>query len=383
MTKNHLTAVIAALLTGSTLGAAPFMAIGSSAELFVTAKAGIEINDNITLGSDYVVTGATAPSNPVRDDTVFTFAPGLSFEFGKNALVSGKFAYVETITRFGDASDLDSELSDVSFNGQHKDEKSKTTAKASFKQLNQNTVDARSPVLSRRDVFNLGLEHEMELTAKTSILFGFDHTDTNYASANFVDRTNTSVPLRAFYELTPKVDLSMGAQYREINADTSAGSSKNMFYSLGTRGEFTPKLSGFFRVGVVDRNAEVGPDRTSLGLSSDFTFKYSEKTQLTFGASNDFSTSGTGGSQENLDGYVGFNANIMPDFSLRSRFAIRRIDYFDKPTDTYFSGSVAGDYTVNEYLKFTGAVNYQNNSSGSAGGDFNNTVFSVMANIRY
>ena len=121
------------------------MAIGSSAELFVTAKVGVEINDNITTGSDYLATGQTTPSNPVLDDTILLFSPGLSYEFGKNALVSGSLSYVENISRYSDNSNLDSELSDISFNVQHKDEKSKTTGKASYRQLNQNTVDARSP----------------------------------------------------------------------------------------------------------------------------------------------------------------------------------------------------------------------------------------------
>ena len=363
--------------------AAPFMAIGSSAELFVTAKVGVDFNDNVTLGSDYVPTGATSPSNPVLDDTIFRFSPGLSYEFGKNALVNGSLAYVENISRFSDNSNLDSELSDLSFNIQHKDEKSSTKGKASFKQLNQNTVDARSPTLNRRDVLNAGLEHEMEMTAKSSLLFGFDYTDTDYKSAGFLDRIRTEVPVRYFYELSPKVDMSFGVRYRQVDTPTVTADSDDWFYSVGARGEFTPKLSGFLRVGVTDRSLAGGGGRTTFGLKSDFKYLYSEKTSLTFGAGNDFGTSGTGASQENFDAFVGFSSKIAPDFELSSRISIRKIDYFTRASDTYLSGSVSGDYIVNEYLKLSGSFQYADNDSGLAGGDFDNSIFSFTAQLRY
>ena len=383
MNKNTLTAFAATTLLGSSLVAAPFMAIGSSAELFVTAKVGIEINDNVTTGSNYLAAGQTTPSNPVLDDTIFLFAPGLSYEFGKNALVSGRLAYVENISRYSDNSNLDSELSDISFNVQHKDEKSKTTGKASYRQLNQNTVDARSPSLSLREVFNAGIEHEMDLTAKTSLLFGFDRTDTDYDLDTFTDRIRTEIPVRAFYELTAKVDLSFGAQYRSIDTDSAAADSEDWFYSVGVRGEYSPKLSGFLRVGVTDRSVKVGSGKTTFGMKSDFSYKYSEKTTLTFGAGNDFGTSGTGQSQENFDAFIGFNSKISPDFTFGTRLTYRKIDYFTRASDTYMEGTISGDYIVNEYLKLRGAFNYKDNESGIAGGDFDNTVFSLSASLRY
>ncbi|WP_221029417.1 outer membrane beta-barrel protein [Actomonas aquatica] len=384
MNKTIISAAVAASLLGSSALAAPFMAIGSSAELFVTAKAGIEFNDNVTLGNDYVAPGAVGgPSNPVRDDTVFLFAPGLSYEFGKNALVSGKLAYTENITRYSDNSDLDSELSDVTFTIQHKDEKSSTKGKASYRQLNQNTVDLRSPTLSRRDVFNAGVEHEMEMTAKSSILFGVDYTDTDYEQASFTDRTRTEIPLRYYYELTPKVDMSFGAQFRQTDTDTVTADAEDWFYSVGARGEFTPKLTGFLRLGVTDRNLKAGGDRTAFGLKSDFSYAYSEKTSLTFGLGNDFGTSGVGLSQENFDAFVGFNSKISPDFTLGSRLTYRKIDYFTRADDTYWQGTLSGDYIFNEYFQVRGEFNYKNNESGVVGGDFDNTVFSLSARLRY
>ncbi|MCF3650871.1 outer membrane beta-barrel protein [Synoicihabitans lomoniglobus] len=378
-----ITAAFGAIIAGSSVHAAPFMAVGSSAELFVTAKATLEFNDNLTLGSDYVAPGATQPANPVRDDTVVRFAPGLSFEFGKNALVSGKFAYVETITRHSDNDDLDSELSDVSFNIQHKDEKSTTSAKASYRQMNQNTVDLRSPTLSGREVFNAGVNHEMEVTAKTSLGFGFNHTNTSYKKATFIDQLSTSIPVSAFYELTPKVDLSFNAQYREVDTDRAASNSDDWTYTVGARGDFTPKLSGSFKVGVVDRSIQAGGGRTSLALSSNFSYAYSPKTSFTFSAGNDFNTTGTGNAQENLDFAVGVSSKVSPDLTISSRVSVRELDNFTKPSDTFYAGSLSAEYVVNAYWQLRGAFNYQENQGGTAGSDFDNKVFSFSALLRY
>lgn len=382
MKKLITTAVVSSLVIGQSM-AAPFMAVGSSAEIFVTATAGIDFNDNVTLGSDFIPTGQTAPTNPIRDETIFRFAPGLSYEFGKNALMTGKLSYVETFESYSDSADLDTALSNVSFNATHSDGNSTTKAMASFRQLNQNTVDSRSPTLNRRDIFNVGGNHEMDLSAKSSLLFGFDFTDTDYKLASFADRTRTELPLRYFWEMTPKVDLSLGLRYRETDSDFAGTSSDDMFYSVGARGEFTPKLSGFLRIGLTDRDLQVGTDKTTLGLTSNFTYLYSEKTQLTFGVSNDFGTSGQGESQENFDTFIGFRSSLTPEFTLTSRISRREIDYFNKAADTYIQGSVGGEYIVNEYLQIHGKFNYSDNESGTVGGDFDNSIFSLSARLRY
>ncbi|MCC5024570.1 MAG: hypothetical protein J6386_18035 [Candidatus Synoicihabitans palmerolidicus] len=115
-------------------------------------------------------------------------------------------AYVETTTRHSDNGDLDSELSNLSFNATHKDASSKTTLKVSYVQLNSNTVDARSPALSHRNVFTAGAEHEheMELSAKAFIQFGLDRVDTDYDLPSCTDRINTKIPLRLYYEMPPQ-----------------------------------------------------------------------------------------------------------------------------------------------------------------------------------
>jgi hypothetical protein len=382
MNKNTLSAALSALIAVSA-SAAPFMAVGTSAELFVTADVTISANDNITLGNDFIPPGSTTPFNPVKDDVIIRIAPGFSYEFGRNALMSGKFAYYENIDFYQDNSDLDTSLSNVIFDAQHDDGASKTKLAASYRQLNQNTVDIRLPTLSRRDVIKALAEHEMELTAKSSILFGFDWTDTDYSRPTLLDRSEISVPLRYYWEYTPKVDFSFGGAYRRNDTDFAASSSDDFLINVGARGDFTAKFKGFFRVGYVDRSLDSGNGRSSFNVSSNFSYLYSEKTTLTMGVGNDFGNSGAGENQENFDVYLGFRSEIAPDFALTGRLSYRDIDYFSRGSDKYFEGNLGGEYTVNEYFKINGLFEYKNNNADLASGEFDNTIFSLSAKLRY
>ncbi|GAB5560734.1 MAG: hypothetical protein SynsKO_23810 [Synoicihabitans sp.] len=382
MNKRILTLASCALFAGS-LTAAPFMAVGTSAEIFVTADLELSFNDNVTLGSDVIPDGATEAPNPVRDDTVWRFTPGLSYEFGRNALISGNFSYQEQIVTYSDNSDLDTNLSNVAFNARHDDGSSKTTVAASYRELNQNTVDVRLPGLSRREVARAKFEHEMEFSAKSSVMFGLDWADTNYERGTLQDRVVTRVPLRYYWEASPKVDLSFGGAYRRSDTDFSRSSSDDLLVNLGARGDFTAKLKGFVRVGLVDRSLDDGRSRSSINIQSNLTYLYSEKTTLNFGVGNDFGNSGAGENQENFDVFLGFRSEIAADFALNGRISLREIDYFSRASDDFMQASLGGEYTVNEYFSVLGRFNFQDNDSGLATGDFDATVFSLMAKLRY
>jgi len=382
MNKTTLSAVFCALFAGS-ISAAPFMAVGTSSELFLTGEMTITANDNVTLGNDFVPPGGTQPFNPVRDDIVIRIAPGLSYEFGRNALISGKFAYHENIDFYQDNSDLDAALSNVVFNAAHDDGSSSTKINASYRQLIQNTVDVRLPTLSRRDVIKAKIEHEMELSAKSSLMFGVDWSDTDYQRNSLQDRDMVTLPLDYYWEASPKLDISLGGFYRTTNTDQAASSSDDFGLTLGARGDFTAKLKGFFKVGFVDRSIDNGRSRSSLSLASDFSYLYSEKTTFTAGVKNDFGNSGAGENQENFDVFLGFRSKMTPDFTLKGRVSFRQIDYFTRAADDYIEGSIGGEYVVNEYFQIHGMIALKDNDSALATGDFDNTVFSLTAKLRY
>ena len=380
MTKLRSLLIPIVAASAASLSAAPFLAIGDSAELFLTGTVGVRFDDNITL------------SNNKTDDVIFEIAPGFALEFGKNALTSGAFTYTETIARYTDTSSLDSELSNVAFNARYDNQVTKLGFNASFVQLNQNTADIRNPnrgQLSRRDVTTIGGNGEFEISQKSSVEAGINYVDTAYKQNTFVDSEIITVPLKYFFEVTPKVDASVGFRYRSTDqtALSAAGTARDFddyFYSVGARGDFTPKLSGSFSIGVTDRQGDGGSSETSLGLDSSLNYLLSQKTSFNVALSNDFGNSGQGESQENLSFTVGMRSSLSPQFTLTTNATYRKIDYFTRAADDYYEFTVGGEYVLNEYVTLSGNAAYRDNVSGTgAAGDFTNTVIGFSARVRY
>src|SRR5690349_6658879 len=103
--KTHTArlAVLAALLSLSAK-AAPFMAVGDGAELFVTSSLGVQFDDNIYLDS-----------NNESDDTIWSFTPGVDLVFGKGSATTGNVYYREEIRRYSDHDNQNTELSSLGF----------------------------------------------------------------------------------------------------------------------------------------------------------------------------------------------------------------------------------------------------------------------------
>ncbi|HEY0945339.1 MAG TPA: outer membrane beta-barrel protein [Opitutaceae bacterium] len=384
MIKNFRNVAIVASLSTAAY-AAPFLAIGDNAELFLTGTLGVRFDDNVLLTKNN------------ESDTVFEFAPGFSLEFGKNALTKGALTYTETISRFMDNDDLDTELSDVAFRTNYDDSKLKLKFDTRFSQLAQNTRDTRVPVgatgraaLNRRDVFNIGGGGEVNVSEKTSVGAGGRFTSTDYKRPGFVDSDEFSVPVNVYYELTPKVDLSAGLRYRSTDLASGGNDSEDYYYNVGARGEFTPKLSGEFSVGYNQRDVDGGGDKSSLGLDSTFTYLYSEKTSFRAALSNDFGVDAAGESQENSILSLGVDSAIAPDLKVGAGITYRRIDYvFADYEDDYIEGNLRATYIVNEYFNLFGGYTYRDNDGGreftsvADNPSFTNHVFSFGTQIRY
>lgn len=374
MTTKLLAALASAGLATGSATAAPFLTLGDGSELFLTGTVAIESNNNVTLTEQEI------------SDTLFEVAPGLSLVFGNNSLVSGSLTYVESITRYSDHDEFDAELSNLAFQGRYAEENTEFNVYASFVQLNQNTVDLREPgfnELVRRDVYNFGGNGEWEMTPKIRMAVGADYRKVDHKRPGFIDRDINAIPFGLYYAMTEKVDVSLGLRLREIDLDADGRDASDQYYSIGARGEFTPKLAGTLTIGVTTRDEDVGENRTTLGLASDFRYRYSEKTTLTFGAANDFGNAGTGESQENTDIYVGARAALTPQFGLSARAYYRSIDYDVRPDDDYIEGQVIADYAVSQQLSVSGAVIVRNNESEMAGGDFDSTLIRLAAHLRY
>lgn len=367
-------AVLSALCI--TASAAPFLAVGDSAELFITGVAGVRSDDNVLL------------SSTKKSDVVYQLAPGLDFVFGNNSLTKGHATYKLTSDRYTDHSTLDTNLSSWDFVTNYDDKKLKVDFNAGFDQLSQNTVDTavlNGDGLARRDVFTGNLDSEASLTDKSKVGVGVNYVDTNYLKKGFDDSKITTVPVNYYYEVTPKVDMSLGFRYRETELDSGINS-HDAFYNVGARGEFTPKLSGDVAVGYTQRTFNKGiKSENTPGLDSSLTYTASEKTSVRFGISNDYGVSGTGATQRNMSYNFGVQNKFSEEWSAGVNLSYRSIAYLGTGarTDKYFEGSANVTYVINQIVNISGSYTYRNNDSVLSGSSFNNSVFALAANFRY
>lgn len=365
---NKRLSILAAALSLSTAAySAPFLAVGDGAELFLTGTVGVRADDNIFLTAAKI------------DDVILDINPGVDLVFGKNSATKGHFSYVESFSNYSDNDRLNTALSAVNFSSNYDDGKSKLDAKAGYNQVNQNTFDVQG--LSRRDIGTAAVTAEISVTEKSSIAFGGSYSDTDYKRASLSDLAEFTVPVTYYYELNPKLDLSLGFRYRD--SDVQLGSdSKDYTYRVGFRGEFTPKVTGSLQVGFGTREYAVGGDKDILDLDAAVNFLISEKTTFQVNASNDFGTASSGQGQKSfsLGGTVINKAT--DELYVRAGLSYRALDYFTR-TDDFIEGQLGVDYTVNTNVTISGAYAYRNYESDLVGAGFRNNVFSLSANFRY
>ena len=365
--------IIATVSTAA--NAAPFLAIGDGAELFVTGTLGVRADDNIYLQS-------TATS-----DTIFDINPGVEIVFGKNAALKGSLTLVDSFSNYSDNSKLNTNLFSGDFASNYDDAKLKLSFNLGYHELNQNTVDARAAgILLRHDDFVTGAKGEVEVSQITSVGAGVNFTHVNYHPAGYGDTDEFSVPLNFYYKWTSKMDLSVGYRYRDFQ--TTVGSdSVDHFFSIGARGEFSPKLTGTLAIGYSERKIAASKltksaSETLPGFDASLSYEISPKTTLTLGASNDFGTAPQGQQQKNLSFNGGISSKVSSEWMLSASLMYRAIDYYTR-TDDYLEGTLGATYIVNQNVKITGGYSYKNNASDLKGAEFTGNIFSISASLRY
>lgn len=364
-------AAIAVLLSLSAK-AAPFMAVGDNAELFVTAGFSVAFDDNVYLDS-----------TNESDDTILSFTPGVDLVFGKGSATTGNAYYREEIRRYDDNGNQDAELSSVGFNSSTNTGTSKFDLNASYAQVAQNDNDIRvAGVIVRRDVTNLGASAEFDVTGKTSVGLGATFLGTDYDTANYVDSDVWSLPVDVYYEATEKLDWSMGYRYRSTNQAGAGRDFTDHFVNLGARGEFSPKLSGQIRVGYNDRKVKGAGSDSGLGLDTSLSYAYSEKTSIRLFLNNDYGNSGTGDSTEIFRWGGSISTSVTEQLFVMASLSISATEY---PTrdDDFVDGLVSVGYRYNQYVDFSASMALRDNSSTAAVARFDNTVFTFGANVRY
>lgn len=365
--KKTIRLVLLSVSLGASAFAAPFMAIGDGAELFLTGSLGLRADDNIFL------------SSREESDLIFDIAPGVDLTFGKDAQLKGSLTLNMIFSAYSDNSNLNTELFNGDFVSRYDDGKMKLGFNAGYHELNQNSVDIRG--LTRRDVFSAGGNAEVEVSQITAVGAGVQFNHENYKRSGYTDSDSLTIPVDFYYKWTPKVDLSFGYRFRDYQVDLGQDSTDH-FFNIGARGEFSPKFTGTFKVGLNNRELDRGGDDSSLGLDASFAYELSPKTSLQFGAANDFGTSPQGQQQENLTLNGMITTKVSEEWSVNFGLSWRSIDYGTR-TDDYFEGQLGTTYIVNANVRIVGGYVYRDYTSDLRGSEFKNNVFSVAANFRY
>jgi polysaccharide biosynthesis protein VpsM len=370
---------------GSSVFAAPFLAIGDNAELFATGSASAAYNDNLLLSAD----GAEL------EDEVFTFVPGFDLQFGKDSLLKGNIAATATLTSYSDFENLNNQLLGVGSQVSYQSGAVSLSGNASFNELDQATVDVLGAAgrLVERDVTAAGINGEVEASGKISVGAGLAYNKVDYKVAGFVDQEDYTVPVNVYYELTPKVDVSTGVTYKNSELDPeflgvgNATEYDAVYYNVGARGAFTSKLSGAFSVGYNTREANIGPDDDgSFGADASLAYAYTEKTQLTLSLARNYSNSSANGdSYENSQITFGASSALTTDWSVSASATYRQLDYqnIDR-SDDYVEATLGASYIINAHLTASASYTIRDQSSDlGAASEFSNNVVALSISARY
>jgi hypothetical protein len=362
--------------------AEPQSSTESDLHLAVTAVAGVRFDDNVLL----------APHDK-ESDTIFVLMPGLELNYSGGDTTAGLVAR-EQFLRYSDHDSLNASLPSVFGNCAYEGPQSKLALKASYQEFDQNSLAIRSADQRvKHNLTNASLDGLWNMTAKTRIGAGvaYDHnvypSDLTFPT---YDSENLSFPLDVYYEVTQKLDLSLGYRYRRATIEGGATDSNDNFFSVGAKGDFTPKLGGQVRIGLNQRNFTKGGSEDQLGTLVSLTYIYSPKATFETSISNDFNSSALGSSVKVFSIREAGRFEIAPEWNAEVGVSYESTEYGVSPNaalvgrkDNFTVGDVTVTYAISKRFSVQGAYLYRTNSSTDAGVEFNSNVLSLSAAFRY
>lgn len=349
--------------------------------LHLTLSNQLRYDDNVTL------------SHNSSEDTIFLCTPGAELIYN-GGLSKASLNLYEQFSRYADHGDYNGE--NLSLLSQYAYEGALTTVTAhlNYQELTQGSLTVRNADQAvERDVTDSAVDAQWAMSEKTHFGAGVFYHSTNYTSSSYADTYCYGAPLDAYYAVTPKVDLSVGYRYRrtivdELATTTVSQDTRDHFFNVGARGEFTPKLKGQVRVGYNVRDLDEvlpGEDGTEeqFAFSSSLSYVYSPKTTFTLEAANDFDNSSVGTSQKVLSVRAGATWELSPELTFGGGLSYQATRYDSGQNDDFFVGDMEVAYSFSENFSVNAQYVYRQNWSTYLTRDFSGNVLSVGATIRF
>jgi hypothetical protein len=361
-------------LAASAVGARAAIELSDGIKVIPSVTAGVQFNDNLFL----------SPNNET-DETMWILSPGVAITSGEGAVNSTRFSYSEQFQFYSDNNDLNTSLSLVDLVSKYDDGKMKIDLKAWLHQANQASRGLPSAVLINRDLIHAEVNDEVEWSDKSSVLVGLGYDNTNYKPASYRDSQWFEVPVKYYYKYQPKLDFSAGVRYRSNKISGASGAdSSEVFYSVGARGEITPKLVGEVSVGYITFDPDAGKSQSSIGLDSNLTFSLTPKTSLNLTASNRYGYGAFGDSYRISTISGGFDTALTNDFHLAGSLGYTKYDYnFTIRQDDFWTGQLSATYDISHSLSVNGTYSYANNDSDLPVATFKNNILALSATFQF
>ena len=373
--KNSLPFILALALLGSAPHAQAFVSVDGDDDLLATGTASAQANDNVFLSH-----------TNTKSDEIFDLIPGLELDYGKSSLLKGVISASEDFQLYGSESGLDTGLANLLATANYADDKTKLNFDGSFHQMDQATRDVHLVgVLVKRDLYHVDGLGEFSVGDKSSVGAGAIYDDTDYQRVGFTNWQWVKIPVKYYYTVEPKLDLSAGFSYQNNQLGTGGINSDEYFYNVGARGEFTPKLTGTLNVGYEEISFDKGGNRGGLGVDSAFTYAYSPKTSVTFGVNNDFGYSAAGGASYRIGGgNAGFSTLFSEQWKGTGQVSYSRYDYITTTQkDNFYNGQLGLSYILSVRANVTASYSYTEDSSNITPDSFTNNLFTLSLALRF
>ena len=356
----------------------------------ITADLSVSHDDNIYLSN----------LSPVGD-TIVAVTPGIAFSFGQNSLAHGSLNYSSAFTHYLNNTSPNVTLGNGAGTFGYDSGTVAIKGDASYQELNQSNNDAlvTQQAIYRSNVLGLNASVESHLTAKTSVMSGINYNKTKYKTAGLIGSQETEIPLKFYFETTPKVSLSTGFAIRHVNPQNGGERGRDLDYNVGARGNFTAKLNGEISADYRTRTVGNNPKENLWGLNGAVHYELTPKTTSSLSILNDFSTSAQGQSLNNSSYNLSLSSDLTPQWQLGANLAYRRTQYgptLFSPTpnpllipaqidrnDKYWAANLQATYLFRSWLSATATYSHRLNNSNLTLAEYADNVLSLMVTWRY
>jgi len=351
--------------------------VTDTGELFVKANADLTYDSNIFM------------ANKATSDSLVCVTPALSYQSKADSLLTETFNAGEAFNRYSKHSGLNDALTSLDGNLGYENGKTSLSATASYSELAQNSVDTRLiDSLVRRNVTQATVKSYFELNSFTAVAFAPNFDNNTFKIKSFQSYKTTELPIDFYYIYNPKLDLGLGYLHRQTSVAVGNNSTKDNLIYFAAKGEFTPDIKGYLKVGFDHRTVNAGQSSTTPGVDSLLTYDFSQKTQFNLHLSNDYSVDGFGASQKVMSIALGADSKLNANLSLGFTTSYRKSNYFTGSTqgnDThYYENEIHTTYAVSRNFNCKAAVVHRNYTSVKlSSSNFNGTGITLGISYRY